>query len=123
MSSVEAGSSLNVDAKLSANAVRTSLSANDSHSIRSVFRDQKIFHFLKGFKAFNVQTTRWRSVDNSAPLLTRTSDTVKQVRRNETKINQGALSQGVSVPDVLMNSFVLKKCVYYAQFIDGAELQ
>ena len=32
----------------------------------------------------------------------------KQVRRNDTKINQGVLSQRVSVPGVLMNSFVLK---------------
>ena len=34
MSSVEAKSSLDLDAMLSANAVRTSLSANDSHWIR-----------------------------------------------------------------------------------------
>ena len=34
MSSVEAGSSLNLDAMLSANAVRTSLSANDYDRIR-----------------------------------------------------------------------------------------
>ena len=34
MSSVEVGSSLNLDAMLSANAVRTSLSANNSHLIR-----------------------------------------------------------------------------------------
>ena len=34
MSTVEVGSSLNLDAMLYANAVRTSLSANDSHLIR-----------------------------------------------------------------------------------------
>ena len=39
----------------------------------------------------------------------------KQVRRNDTKINLGTLSQEVSVPDILMNSFVPKKCVHYAQ--------
>ena len=47
----------------------------------------------------------------------------KQVRRNDTKINQGALSQRVSVSGVLMNSFVLKKCDYYAHPIGGTELQ
>ena len=59
MSSVGVGSSLNLDAMLSANAVRTSLSANDSHLILQVFRGRKVFRFLKGFKAFEVQTTRW----------------------------------------------------------------
>ena len=59
MSSVETGSSLNLDRMLSANAVRTSLSAKDSHLIRSVFRGRKVFRFLKGFKAFKVHTTRW----------------------------------------------------------------
>ena len=44
-SSVEAGSCLNLDALLSANAIRTSLSANDSHWIRQVFRDRKVFRF------------------------------------------------------------------------------
>ena len=34
MSSVEVGSSLNLDAMLPANAIRTTLSANDSHLIR-----------------------------------------------------------------------------------------
>ena len=58
MSSVEVGSFLNVDAMLSANAVRTSLSANDSRWIRQVFRGRKVFRFLKGFKALPVQTTR-----------------------------------------------------------------
>ena len=38
MSSVEVGSSLNLDAMLSTNAVRTSLSANDSHLIRQASR-------------------------------------------------------------------------------------
>ena len=47
----------------------------------------------------------------------------KQVRRNDTEINQGALFQGVSVPGALMYSFVLKKCVHYAQSIGGTELQ
>ena len=56
MSSVEAGSSLNLDAMLSANAVRASSSAHDSHLIQKVFRRRKVFRFLIGFK---VQTTRW----------------------------------------------------------------
>ena len=47
----------------------------------------------------------------------------KQVRRNDTKINQGALSHRVSVPGVPMNSFVLRKCVHHAQPIGGTELQ
>ena len=59
MSSVETGSSLNLDAMLSANAVRTSLPANDSDWMRYIFRDREVFRFLKGFKVFKVQTIRW----------------------------------------------------------------
>ena len=56
MSSVQVGSSSHLDEMLSVNAVRSSLSANNSHLIRKVFRARKVFRFLKGFK---VQTTRW----------------------------------------------------------------
>ena len=56
MSSVEVGSSSHLDEMLSVNAVRSSLSANNSHLIRKVFRARKVFRFLKSFK---VQTTKW----------------------------------------------------------------
>ena len=79
MSSVEAGSSLNSDATLCANAVRTSLSANDYHWIQSVFRGRKVFRFLKGFTVLKCRQlgSDYVAVNNSAHLLTRISDTVQ----------------------------------------------
>ena len=117
MFSVEVGNSLNLDAMLSANAVRTSLSANDSHWF------DKFLVFSRVSKLSKCRQLDGDQLTTQAPLLTRTSDTVENKSAETIQKSIRERCRRVSVPGVLMNSFVLKKCVHYAQPIGGTELQ
>ena len=83
MSSDTSGSCLNLDDMLDANCFLTSLSSKASHLIREVTDDLLDLLFGQGFKSLKEHTTRWWSVDNSAPRFTRTSSTSEN-KSNET---------------------------------------
>ena len=47
----------------------------------------------------------------------------KQVRCDNTKINDGTLSHRISVSGVLVNPLLSKKGIHYAKSVGGTELQ
>ena len=62
------------------------------------------------FYIFNMQPTRWRSVNNSVSLLTGASNTDLNKSWNYPKINHWPLNQRVFVPGVLWANMCWKRC-------------
>jgi len=74
------------------------------------------------FTKRKLQTTRWRSLNSSAPVLTRTSNWSEQVSWNW-KTNEWQLTQQISASGVLVKISMLEKGVHDAQCVVTAQLQ